>query len=125
MSDANSGQDTPMRTDAPRRDTVPDAQGSNDTVAIRRLRGATEYRGRRDALLSSGDVHAEWLPPDRLPGQRMRATLRARDGGRDVFVRRLDDGRYCVLVIQTATERAEEERAAFVRFMGGVLRPRG
>jgi len=28
-------------------------------------------------------------------------------------------------VIQTATERAEEERAAFVRFMGTVLRRRG
>ena len=80
---------------------IADAQGSNDTVAIRHLRGATEYRGRRDALLSTGDVHAEWLPPERVPGQRMRATLRARDGGRDVFVRRLDDGRYCVLVIQT------------------------
>ena len=125
MSDATSGQDTPMRTDAPRRDTDPDAQAGDDTVAIRRLRGATEYRGRRDALLSTGDVHAEWLPPERLPGQRMRATLRARDGGRDVFVRRLDDGRYCVLVIQTATERAQAERAAFARFMGNVLRRRG
>ena len=125
MSDATSGQDTPMRTDAQRRDADALAQGSNDLVAIRHLRGATEYRGRRDALLSTGDVHAEWLPPERVPGQRMRATLRARDGGRDVFVRRLDDGRYCVLVIQTATERAEEERAAFVRFMGAVLRRRG
>jgi len=125
MSDATSGQDTPMRTDAQRRDADADAQGSNDLVAIRHLRGATEYRGRRDALLSTGDVHAEWLPPERLPGQRMRATLRARDGGRDVFVRRLDDGRFCVLVIQTPTERAEEERAAFVRFMGTVLRRRG
>ena len=114
-----------MRTDVPRRDTDPDVQGSIDMVAIRHLRGATEYRGRRDALLSSGDVRAEWLPPERLPGQRMRATLRARDGGRDVFVRRLDDGRYCVLVIQTATERAEEERAAFVRFMDTALRRRG
>ena len=125
MSNATSGQDTPMRTDAPRRDTDANAQASADTAAIRRLRGATEYRGRRDALLSSGDVHAEWLPPERLPGQRMRATLRARDGGRDVFVRRLDDGRYCVLVIQTATERAEEEHAAFARFMGNVLSRRG
>jgi hypothetical protein len=125
MSDATFGQDTPMRTDVPRRDTDPDVQGSIDMVAIRHLRGATEYRGRRDALLSSGDVRAEWLPPERLPGQRMRATLRARDGGRDVFVRRLDDGRYCVLVIQTATERAEEERAAFVRFMDTALRRRG
>lgn len=114
-----------MHTDAQRRDPDADAQGGNDTVAIRHLRGATEYRGRRDALLSTGDVHAEWLPPERPPGQRMRATLRARDGGRDVFVRRLDDGRYCVLVIQTATERAEEERAAFVRFMGAVVRRRG
>ena len=125
MSDATSGQDTPMRTDAQRRDADALAQGSNDLVAIRHLRGATEYRGQRDALLSMGDVHAEWLPPERLPGQRMRATLRARDGGRDVFVRRLDDGRFCVLVIQTPTERAEEERAAFVRFMGAVLRRRG
>ena len=125
MSDATSGQDTPMRTDAPRRDTDPDAHAGSDAIAIRRLRGATEYRGRRDALLSSGDVHAEWLPPERLPGQRMRATLRARDGGRDVFVRRLDDGRYCVLVIQTATERAEAERTAFLRFMDTVLRRRG
>jgi hypothetical protein len=125
MSDATSGQDTPMRTDAPRHDTDPDAHAGSDAIAIRRLRGATEYRGRRDALLSSGDVNAEWLPPERLPGQRMRATLRARDGGRDVFVRRLDDGRYCVLVIQTATERADAERAAFLRFMDTVLRRRG
>jgi hypothetical protein len=124
MSDATSGQDTPMRTDAQRRDADADAQGSNDLVAVRHLRGATEYRGRRDALLSTGDVHASGCP-ERLPGQRMRATLRARDGGRDVFVRRLDDGRYCVLVIQTATERAEQEHAAFVRFMGNVLRRRG
>ena len=43
----------------------------------------------------------------------------------DHGVIRLDDGRYCVLVIQTATERAEQEHAAFVRFMGTVLRRRG
>jgi len=125
MSDASSGQDTPMRTDALRLDADGAAQGSTERVVIRHLRGATEYRGRRDALLSTGGVHADWLPHERLPGQRIRATLRARDGGRDVFVRRLDDGRYCVLVIQTATERAEEERAAFARFMGEVLRRRG
>ena len=122
MSDARSGQDTPMRTDAPRRDGTADARGIQEEVAIRHLRGATEYRGRREALLATGEVLAEWLPPERLPGQRMRATLRARDGGRDVFVRRLDDGRFCVLVIQTATERAEEEHAAFARFMHEVLR---
>jgi hypothetical protein len=121
MSDARSGQDTPMRTDAPRRDGTADANGIQGDVAIRHLRGATEYRGHREALLATGEVHAEWLPPERLPGQRMRATLRARDGGRDVFVRRLDDGRFCVLVIQTATERAEEEHAAFARFMREVL----
>ena len=120
MSDASSGQDTQMRIDAGRREG--DAPGAGDAVAIRRLRGATEYRGRREALLATGDVHEEWLPPERPPGQRMRATLRARDGGRDVFVRRLDDGRYCVLVIQTPIERANEERAAFVKFMGEVLR---
>ena len=122
MSDATSGQDTPMRTDAQRCNADADAQGRTDTVAVRHLRGATEYRGRREALLATGDVHASWLPPERLPGQRMRATLRARDGGRDVFVRRLDDGRFCVLVIQTPTERAEEERVAFTRFMDEVLR---
>ena len=55
----------------------------------------------------------------------MRATLRARDGGRDVFVRRLDDGRYCVPGDPDGDERAEEERAAFVRFIGTVLRRRG
>jgi len=124
MSDATSGQDMQMRIDARRGDTDADAQRTSDVVTIRHLRGATEYRGRRDVLLATGDVHADWLPTERLPGQRMRATLRARDGGRDVFVRRLDDGRYCVLVIQTPTERAEEERAAFARFMDGVLQRR-
>ena len=64
---------------------------------------------------------SEWLPPERMPGQRTRATLRARDGGRDVFARRLDDGRFCVLVIQTASERAVHERIAFERFMRRVL----
>ena len=80
MSDASSGQDTQMRIDAGRREG--DAPGAGDAVAIRRLRGATEYRGRREALLATGDVHEEWLPPERPPGHRMRATLRARDGGR-------------------------------------------
>jgi hypothetical protein len=124
MSDARSGQDTPMRIDAQRRDRAADTAGTQDGVGIRHLRGATEYRGRRDALLATGEVHEDWLPAERPPGQRMRATLRARDGGRDVFVRRIDDGRYCVLVIHTPSERAEEERAAFARFMDEVLRHR-
>lgn len=120
MSDAHYGQDMPMRIDAQRHDA--ESQDPEGAVAVRQLRGATEYRGRREALLATGEVHSQWLPPERPPGQRMRATLRARDGGRDVFVRRLDDGRYCVLVIQTPMERAEEERAAFMRFMSLVLR---
>lgn len=89
-------------------------------VAVRHLRGATEYRGTRDDLVASG-VHPEWLPVERIAGIRTRATLRARDGGRDVFARRLDDGRYCVLVIQTPHERAMHERMAFERFMYRVL----
>jgi len=120
MSDATSGQDMQMRIDAQRGEA--EAQGAGNVVAVRHLRGATEFRGRREALIASGDIHADWLPTERLPGQRVRATLRARDGGRDVFVRRLDDGRYCVLVIQTPAERAEQERAAFARFMDEVLR---
>jgi hypothetical protein len=58
-----------------------------------------------------------------VPGVRTRATLRARAGGRDVFARRLDDGRYCVLVIQTPHERAAHERIAFERFMRRLLKP--
>lgn len=88
-----------------------------DGVSIRELRGATEFRGRRDDLLASSLVHPDWLPPERIAGLRTRATLRARDGGRDVFARRLDDGRICVLVIHTALERATQERFAFERFL--------
>ena len=128
MSDAAFGEDTRMRMEALRRQLrlsprafMPDvAEG----VAIRQLRGATEYRGRRDRLLASGVIHPEWLPAERIPGQRTRATLRARDGGRDVFARRLDDGRLCVLVIHTPTERAVQDRFAFERFLRRVLRAR-
>lgn len=88
-----------------------------DGVAIRELRGATEFRGRREQLVSSSLVHPDWLPPERIVGLPTRATLRARDGGRDVFARRLDDGRICVLVIHTALERATEEKFAFERFL--------
>ena len=90
-------------------------------LTVRQLRGAIEYRGRRESLVGSGQVLPEWLPAERVPGQRTRATLRARDGGRDVFARRLDDGRFCVLVIQTATERAAQERVAFERFMARLI----
>jgi hypothetical protein len=118
MADAAFGEDTRMRLEMLRRQLrLP----SLDSVTVRQLRGAIEYRGRRESLVGSGEVLPEWLPPERLPGQRTRATLRARDGGRDVFARRLDDGRFCVLVIQTPVERAAEESAAFDRFMQRLL----
>lgn len=124
MSGAAFGEDTHMRMAALRRELrLPPrvAPDSDDGFSIRRLRGATEYRGRRDRLIASGHVLAEWLPPDRVPGQRTRATLRARDGGRDVFARRLDDGRLCVLVIQTPLERTTQEKFAFERFLRRVI----
>jgi hypothetical protein len=125
MTDAAFGEDTRMRMEALRRQLrlsrrafIPDiAEG----VAIRQLRGATEYRGRRDPLIASGHVLPEWLPAERVPGQRTRATLRARDGGRDVFARRLDDGRLCVLVIHTPLERTTQDRFAFERFLRKLL----
>jgi len=122
MADATSGEHLRTGLEAQHGEAGADARDDAEAVAVRQLRGAVEYRGRREALLASGEIHADWLPPERMPGQRMRATLRARDGGRDVFVRRLDDGRYCVLVIQTPTERAEHERTAFARFMEEVMR---
>ena len=125
MTDAAFGEDTRMRMEALRRQLrvspralEPDL---DDGVSVRQLRGATEYRGRRDRLIASGHVFAEWLPAERLPGQRRRATLRARDGGRDVFARRLDDGRICVLVIHTPLERATHDRFAFERFLRRLL----
>jgi hypothetical protein len=125
MSDAAFGEDTRMRIEALRRQLrlsprafVPDLP---EGVSIRQLRGAIEYRGRRDLLIGTGHVITEWLPADRLPGQRTRATLRARDGGRDVFARRLDDGRFCVLVIHTPLERATQDRFAFERFLRKLL----
>jgi hypothetical protein len=118
MADAAFGEDTRMRLEMLRRQLrLP----SLDNVTVRQLRGAIEYRGRRESLVGSGEVLPEWLPPERLPGQRTRATLRARDGGRDVFARRLDDGRFCVLVIQTPVERAAEESPAFDPFMQRLL----
>lgn len=124
MSDAAFGEDTQTRMEALRRQLrlspalVPDiAEG----VSIRQLRGATEYRGRREPLIASGHVLAQWLPAERVPGRRTRATLRARDGGRDVFARRLDDGRVCVLVIHTPLERATQDRFAFERFLRRLL----
>jgi len=113
-----------MRMEALRRQLRLPSRIDADTesgVSIRRLRGATEYRGRRDQLIAGGHVIAEWLPPERVPGQRTRATLRARDGGRDVFARRLDDGRLCVLVIHTALERATQDRFAFERFLRKLI----
>ncbi len=125
MSDAAFGEDTRMRMEALRRQLrlsprafLPDLP---DDVLIRQLRGATEYRGRRDRLIASGHVLTEWLPAERLPGQRTRATLHARDGGRDVFARRLEDGRICVLVIHTPLERVTRERFAFERFLRKLL----
>lgn len=125
MADAAFGEDTRMRMEALRRQLrlspralLPDL---SDGVSIRQLRGATEYRGRRDTLISSGHVLAQWLPAERVPGQRTRATLRARDGGRDVFARRLDDGRVCVLVMQTPLERLTQDRFAFERFLRKLL----
>ena len=124
MSDAAFGEDTRMRMEALRRQLRLPLQVVPDTdkgVSIRRLRGATEYRGRRERLVAGGHVLAEWLPPERVPGQRTRATLRARDGGRDVFARRLDDGRLCVLVIHTPLERATQDRFAFERFLRKLI----
>ena len=123
MTDAAFGEDTRMRMEALRRQLRLSSciESDTDAVTIRRLRGATEYRGRRDRLIASGHVLADWLPPERVPGQRTRATLRARDGGRDVFARRLDDGRLCVLVIHTALERATQERFAFERFLRRLI----
>lgn len=126
LSDAAFGEDTWIRMEALRREfQLPPRdplQDGDDAVSIRRLRGATEYRGRREQLVASGQVLAAWLPGERLPGQRMRATLRARDGGRDVFARRLDDGRFCVLVIHTPIERVVQERFAFERFLWKAIR---
>lgn len=124
MSDAAFGEDTRMRMEALRRQFLLPPLASPDGLGVRHLRGATEYRGTREALLACGYVQPAWLPQERVPGQRTRATLRARDGGRDVFARRLDDGRYCVLVIQTPRERAAHERLAFERFMRRLTRPR-
>lgn len=125
MSAAAFGEDSRMRLEALRRQMSSTPRvatdSDDDQLVIRRLRGATEYRGRREILIASGKVLAEWLPPERIPGQRTRATLRARDGGRDVFARRLDDGRLCVLVIQTALERATQDKFAFERFLRRVL----
>ncbi len=124
MTDAAFGEDTRMRMEALRRQLRLPPRIDHDIdagVSIRRLRGATEYRGRRDRLIASGHVLAEWLPPERIPGQRTRATLRARDGGRDVFARRLDDGRMCVLVIHTPLERATQDRFAFERFLRKLI----
>jgi hypothetical protein len=126
MTDAAFGEDTRMRMEALRRQVrlrlpPPVVPGTDEGISIRRLRGATEYRGRRDGLIASGHVVAEWLPPERVPGQRTRATLRARDGGRDVFARRLDDGRLCVLVIHTPIERATQDRFAFERFLRKLI----
>jgi hypothetical protein len=125
MSDAAFGEDTRMRMEALRRQqfSIPPSERDalEQRVVVRRLRGATEFRGRRDLLIASGNVLPEWLPAERIPGQRMRATLRARHGGRDVFARRLDDGRYCVLVIHTATEKKLQERFAFERFLRKLL----
>jgi hypothetical protein len=123
MSDASSRDNVQARADATPGGAASGPQHATEPLVIRHLRAATEYRGHREALLASGAIREEWLPTERIPGQRMRATLRSRDGGRDVFVRRLEDGRYCVLVILTPSERAEEERAAFGRFMGRVLPP--
>jgi hypothetical protein len=124
MSGAGFGEDTDMHMEALRRQfQLPPLEPPNG-VAVRYLRGATEYRGTRERLLASGRVQPEWLPMERVPGLRTRATLRARDGGRDVFARRLDDGRYCVLVIQTPNERAAHERMAFERFLRRLVRRR-
>lgn len=128
MSDAAFGEDTQTRMEALRRQLrlspkmiLPDlAEG----VSIRQLRGATEYRGRRETLIASGHVLDRWLPAERVPGRRTRATLRARDGGRDVFARCLDDGRVCVLVIYTPLERATQDRFAFERFLRRLLTAR-
>ena len=124
MSDAAYGEDTGMRMEALRRQFQLPPLEPPAGVGVRHLRGATEYRGTREALVGSGRVQPEWLPAERMAGQRTRATLRARDGGRDVFARRLDDGRYCVLVIQTPYEKAAHERMAFERFMRRLLRRR-
>jgi hypothetical protein len=124
MASAEFGEDTEMRMEALRRQFQLPPLAPPDGVAVRYLRGATEYRGSRERLIASGRVQPEWLPIERQPGLRTRATLRARDGGRDVFARRLDDGRYCVLVIQTAHEREAHERMAFERFLRKLLRRR-
>ena len=125
MSDAAFGEDTQTRMETLRRQLrlsprafLPDIP---EGVSIRQLRGATEYRGRREQLIASGHVVAQWLPAERVPGRRTRATLRARDGGRDVFARRLDDGRVCVLVIHTPLERATQDSFAFERFLRKLL----
>lgn len=125
MTDAAFGEDTRMRMEALRRQLRPSPRAlipdTVEGVVVRQLRGATEYRGCRDRLIASGHVLPEWLPAERVPGQRTRATLRARDGGRDVFARRLDDGRLCVLVIHTPLERATQDRFAFERFLRRLL----
>jgi hypothetical protein len=124
MSDAAYGEDTGMRMDALRRQFQLPPLEPPVGVAVRYLRGANEYRGTRECLIASGRVQPGWLPLERQPGMRTRATLRARDGGRDVFARRLDDGRYCVLVVQTPNERAAHERIAFELFMRRIVRRR-
>ena len=124
MAGAEFGEDTEMRMEALRRRFQLPPLAPPEGVAVRHLRGATEYRGTRERLIASRRVQPDWLPLERQPGLRTRATLRARDGGRDVFARRLDDGRYCVLVIQTAHERTAHDRLAFERFMSKLLRRR-
>jgi len=122
MSSAAFGEDTGMRMEALRKQFQLPPLVPPEGVAVRHLRGATEYRGTRERLVGSGMVQAEWLPIERQPGLRTRATLRARDGGRDVFARRLDDGRYCVLVIHTQRERAAHDRLAFELFLRRLLK---
>lgn len=124
MSDAAFGEDTGMRMEALRRQFQLPPLEPPQGVTVRHLRGATEYRGTREDLIASGRVLHDWLPVERPPGLRTRATLRARDGGRDVFARRLDDERYCVLVIHTPLEKAAHEHMAFERFMRRVVRRR-
>lgn len=121
MPGAAFGEDTEMRMEALRRQFELPPLVPPPGVGVRHLRGATEYRGTRDKLIASGLIQPEWLPVERPPGLRTRATLRARDGGRDVFARRLDDGRYCVLVIQTAHERDAHECLAFELFMRRLM----
>ena len=71
MTDAAFGEDTRMRMEALRRQLrlsprafVPDlAEG----VSIRQLRGATEYRGRRDRLVASDTSSPNGCRPSACP----------------------------------------------------------